>query len=118
MSSQKDSKKIIVNDILINYYTNNDMYYIGIVDKDSKEKWYKYEIICSCNIDTNEILWAKNMIIIPKKIKSDIYDTKINKINNINLNDYLNKNNNYLQIVVDKREKYIIYLGLTKIIKS
>jgi hypothetical protein len=115
MSSDKDSKKNILNEVLVKYYNNNDMYYIGIFDKDNKEKWYKYEIICSHNNDNNEILWAKDMIIIPKKIKSNINDSK--NIN-INLEDYLNKNNKYLKIVIDKREKYNIYLGLTKIIKS
>jgi hypothetical protein len=113
MQSEKDSKNIIIKDVLINYYNNNDMYYIGIIDKNNNEKWYKYEIICSCNIDNKENLWAKDMIIIPKKIKSDIY-SKENK----NIEEYLTKNNKYLKIVVDKKDNYNIYLGLTKIIKS
>ncbi len=114
MSSHKDSKNNIITNVIVNYYNNNDMYYIGIIDKDNKEKWYKYEIICSYNLENNEILWAKDMIIIPKKIKSDIINSKQDN----NIDDYLNKNNKYLQIIIDKREKYKIYLGLTKIIKS
>ena len=98
----------------IKYNTNNDIYYISI--KNDKEIWYKYEIICSYNIDTNEILWAKDMIIIPKKIKSNITSKEIKSI--IELEEYILDNSKYIKVISDNKENYKIYLGLTKIIKT
>jgi hypothetical protein len=98
----------------IKYNTNNDIYYLSI--KSDKEIWYKYEIICSYNIENNELLWAKDMIIIPKKIKSNITSNKIKNITE--LEEYILDNNKYIKIISNNTENYKIYLGLTKIIKT
>lgn len=105
----------IVNEQYIKYNTNNDIYYISIKDKD-KEIWYKYEIICSYNFENNEILWATDMIIIPKKIKSNISSKKIKNINE--LEEYILDNSKYIKVISDNKDNYKIYLGLTKIIKT
>ncbi len=98
----------------IKYNTNNDIYYISI--KSDKDIWYKYEIICSYNFENNEILWAKDMIIIPNKLKSNINPKKIKNINE--LEEYILDKSKYIKIISDNTENYKIYLGLTKIIKT
>ena len=98
----------------IKYNTNNDIYYISI--KSDTETWYKYEIICSYDINSNEVLWGKDMIIIPKKIKSDIKNKIVKNMKD--LEDYILDNNKYIKIISDNTENYKIYLGLTKIIKT
>ncbi len=103
-----------IRDEYIKYNVNNDIYYISI--KNDKEIWYKYEIICSYNINSNEVLWAKDMIIIPKKIKSDIKNKIVKTIKD--LEDYILDNNKYIKIISNNTENYKIYLGLTKIIKT
>ena len=98
----------------IKYNTNNDIYYISI--KSDTETWYKYEIICSYDINSNEVLWGKDMIIIPKKIKSNISSKKIKNINE--LEEYILYKSKYIKVISDNKENYKIYLGLTKIIKT
>ncbi len=98
----------------IKYNTNNDIYYLSI--KSDKETWYKYEIICSYNIESNEVLWGKDMIIIPKKLKSNINNKKIKSLTE--LEEYISNNTKYVKIISDNTENYKIYLGLTKIIKT
>jgi hypothetical protein len=105
----------VISNINIKYNTNNDIYYIS-VNENNLEKWYKYEIICSYNFENNEILWAKDMIIIPKKLKSNINSKKIKNINE--LQEYILDNSKYIKIISDNRNNYKIYLGLTKIIKT
>jgi hypothetical protein len=104
----------IINNENIKYNTNNDIYYISI--KDNNEIWYKYEIICSYNFDNNKILWATDMIIIPKKIRSNINAKEIKNINE--LEKYILDNSKYIKIISENKENYKIYLGLTKIIKT
>jgi hypothetical protein len=112
MSTKKYNKIINVD---IKYNTNNDIYYISVKENDI-EKWYKYEIICSYNFQNNKILWGKDMIIIPNKLKSNINNKNIININE--LEEYLLEINKYIKIITDDIENNKIYLGLTKIIKT
>lgn len=99
--------------------TDNENY---VIIKDiNRELWYTYEIIGSYNIDKETILWYDNMIIIPKKIRSNI---KIkNKLNKYKVNELeqelLKHKNEYLEIISHiSGGNYKIYLGLKKLIKK
>ena len=112
-----------IDEINVKYNSWNDNYYISIIEdnnEDIKEIWYLYEIICSYDITNKKVLWAKDMIIISKKVKSMIIkETKDNKINKEELEDYLIKNRGkYINIIANKSNDLKIYLGLKKIIKT
>ncbi len=112
-----------IDEINVKYNSWNDNYYISIIkdnDEDNKELWYLYEIICSYDNTTKKVLWAKDMIIISKKVKSMIIkETKDNKINKEELEDYLIKNKGkYINIITNKNDDLNIYLGLKQIIKT
>jgi len=108
-----------IDEINVKYNSWNDNYYISIIE-DNKELWYLYEIICSYDNSTKKVLWAKDMIIISKKVKSIIIkETTDNKINKEELEDYLIKNRSkYIDIITNKNDDLNIYLGLKKIIKT
>ena len=93
----------------------NDDYIIII-----NNNWYKYEIICSYGSNVNKLLISNDMILIPKTLKSNILkDIKFNKFNKKILEKILeNKKNKYIDIICEKVDEYIIYYGLTKIIKT
>ena len=106
-----------INEVIIKFDKINDNYIIIINDNKNTE-WYKYEIICSYSLKKNQILWAEDMILIPKKIKSIIKNNI--KIDNINsLEKYLiSKKKIYIDIISEISDNFKIYYGLTKIIKK
>ena len=108
-----------IDEINVKYNSWNDNYYISVIE-DKKELWYLYEIICSYDITNKKVLWAKDMILISKKVKSMIIkETKDNKINKEELEDYLIKNRGkYINIIANKNNDLKIYLGLKQIIKT
>ena len=93
----------------------NDEYIIII-----NNNWYKYEIICSYLPKVNKLLISNDMILIPKILKSNILkDIKFNKFDKKILEKTLENNRNkYIDLVCEKVDDYIIYYGLTKIIKT
>ncbi len=111
-----------IDEINIKYNSWNDNYYISIINKENKEIWYTYEIICSHNTKNNKILWAKNMIIISKKVKSKIIkNDKDDKITEAELDKFLIKNkekHKYINIISNKVKECKIYIGLKNIIKN
>ena len=82
--------------------------------------WYKYEIICSYGSKVNKLLISNDMILIPKTLKSNILkDIKFNKFDKKILEKTLeSKKNKYIDLICEKVDEYIIYYGLTKIIKT
>ncbi len=83
--------------------------------------WYKYEIICSYSPKFNKLLISNDMILIPKILRSNILkDVKFNKFDKKILHTTLeeNKKSKYIEIICEKVDEYIIYYGLTKIIKT
>ena len=108
-----------IDEINVKYNSWNDNYYISI-NKDNKEIWYTYEILCSYSIENKKVLWAKNMIIISKKVRGKlIKEIKDDKISEDELEDFLIKNkSNYINIISNKYNDFKIYLGLKEIIKK
>jgi hypothetical protein len=108
-----------IDEINVKYNSWNDNYYISI-NKDNKEIWYTYEILCSYSIENKKVLWAKNMIIISKKVKSKlIKEIKDDKISEGDLENFLIKNkSNYINIISNRYNESKIYLGLKEIIKN
>jgi hypothetical protein len=111
----------MIKQVSISFDKINDEYIIMI---NKNNYWYKYEIICSISDKKNKILKSKDMILIPDKIKSNILN-KIDFKDNIKikkqLEKYLENNKNkykYIDIISEIKEDYIIYYGLTKIIKT
>jgi hypothetical protein len=82
--------------------------------------WYKYEIICSYSPKFNKLLISNDMILIPKTLKSNILkDVKFNKFNKKILHTTLeSKKSKYIELICENVDEYIIYYGLTKIIKT
>ena len=82
--------------------------------------WYKYEIICSYGLKVNKLLISNDMILIPKTLKSNILkDIKFDKFDKKILEKTLeSKKNKYINLICEKVDEYIIYYGLTKIIKT
>jgi hypothetical protein len=101
--------------LLFNGSINDEEYYISINDA-NKSIWYKYEIICSYNNQNNNILWAKDMILIPKYLKSKLYLEKYKTKKDIV--SYIHKKCNYIDIIEHNNNNMSIFLGLTKIIKK
>lgn len=83
--------------------------------------WIKFKIICSCI--NNNILWNDNMILIEKKLLSNIKQNKniknINKLEEYILEYITEENyNNCLGIIKNNNGSSIIYYEIIKIIKS
>jgi hypothetical protein len=109
-----------IRELNINYNGTDNENYI-IIKENNREVWYTYEIIGSYNIEKHNILWYDEMIIIPKKLRSNIkIKNKLNKYKENELEKELLKNKNeYLEIVSHiSGGNYKIYLGLKKIIKT
>lgn len=109
-----------IRELNINYNGTDNENYI-IINDNNRDIWYTYEIIASYNLDKHTILWYDEMIIIPKKLRSNIkIKNKLNKYKENELQkELLNSKNNYLEIVSHiSGGNYKIYLGLKKIIKT
>jgi len=85
----------------------------------NKTLWVNFEIICSYDIKTKKILFAKDMILIDKKLISSLYSDK--KFNLIELEEYILENINKDKnggIIKEKIDNLIIFYYINKIIKS
>ena len=101
--------------LIFNGTINDEDYFISI-ENNNKVIWYKYEIICSYNNQNNRILWAKDMLLIPKYLKSKLYLDKYKTKKDIE--KYCRGKSSYIDIVEHNNANFTIFLGLTKIIKK
>ena len=108
----------MIKEVKIDFDKINEEYIISINNNNSIY-WYKYEIICSYSSKTNKVLISNDMILIPKILKSNILkDVKFSKFDKKILENTLEKKSKYIELICEKNGDYIIYYGLTKIIKT
>jgi hypothetical protein len=105
----------MIKEVIISFDKMNDDYIIII-----NNIWYKFQILCSYYEKTQKILVSNEMILIPKILKSDLLkNIDLKKLNKKKLESILESNRNkYIDIICDKNNEYLIYYGLTKIIKK